>query len=136
MLHMRVSFTCLCASRLIDFVAPSAIFIAGMLHSIRYGYTLSLRTVIGTGILGWILNIVLVLCSGQMWADLLASLFHINQIYIARTCQAYLDQHFCRCAYFGCVMIELNLVDHGLAHGCTCSTFLMGKHGRVPRPCL
>lgn len=48
--------------------APSAIFIAGMSGIPPHGllFLIPPVTVIGTGLIGWILNIVLVLCSGPL----------------------------------------------------------------------
>jgi hypothetical protein len=52
-----------------EIVAPSAIFIAGTPSDLDVRLVLIRKTVIGTGLIGWLLNIVLVLCSGPL-ADL------------------------------------------------------------------
>ena len=52
------------------FIAPAAIFIAGMSEPSKpQNCTLTQRVilVIGTGLIGWLLNIVLVLCSGSLY---------------------------------------------------------------------
>lgn len=56
------------------YAAPSAIFIAGMcslsLVIAQRVHPVFVVTVIGTGLIGWLLNIVMVLCSGPLYVHL------------------------------------------------------------------
>jgi len=129
-LHMQVSFMCFRISQLMDIplVALSAIFIAGMLHKAPLRWLFTFFYVQWLEPVSLVGSWILFLCSAlARCKSSTISLPHITHICTARTCLAYLDRRFYRCASFRCVVPELNLADNGLAHRHKSSTLFMGK---------
>jgi hypothetical protein len=70
------------------FLAPSAIFIAGMspfLNKIN-PFINPTPAVIGTGLIGWLFNIILVLCSGPLYVYLASGIYPLFFFLYTDTC--------------------------------------------------